>query len=73
MRSFSTLGFDSVKGRFVGTFVSSCMTLLWPYDGQLDSAMKVVTLDSEGPSFAGDGTLAKCQDIIEVIDNGKYS
>jgi hypothetical protein len=31
MRSVITLGFDPVKQRFVGTFVASCMTYLWPY------------------------------------------
>lgn len=71
-RSVITLGFDPAKQRFVGTFVSSCMTHLWPYDGQLDAARKVLTLDSEGPSFAGDGTMAKYQDIVEVIDKDHH-
>ena len=52
--------------RFVGTFVGSMMTHLWIYDGALDAAGKVLTLDAEGPSFAGDGTMAKYQDIIEI-------
>ena len=71
-QSIFTLGFDDSKQRFVGTFVSSCMTHLWPYDGQLDAAHKVLTLDSEGPSFSGDGTMAKYQDIIEVITEDQY-
>lgn len=72
MRSLMTLGFDPAKQRFVGTFVASCMTHLWPYEGQLDAAQRVLTLDSEGPSFAGDGTMAKYHDIIEVIDQDHY-
>ncbi len=72
MRSVFTFGFDPAKQRFVGTFVASCMTHLWPYDGQLDAARKRLTLDSEGPSFADDGTMAKYQDIIEVIDKDHY-
>lgn len=72
MRSVFTLGFDPAKKRFVGTFVASCMTHLWPYDGQLDAARKVLTLDSEGPSFADDGTMAKYQDIITVVDQDQY-
>jgi Protein of unknown function (DUF1579) len=71
-RSILTLGYDESKQRFVGSFVTSCMTHLWPYDGQLDSARKVLTLDSEGPSFASDGTMAKYQDIVEIVDNDKY-
>jgi Protein of unknown function (DUF1579) len=72
MRSVITLGFDSAKQCFVGTFVASCMTHLWPYDGQLDAPRKVLTLDSEGPSFADDGTMAKYQDIVEIIDKDQY-
>lgn len=72
MRSLMTLGFDPAKQRFVGTFIATCITHLWPYDGQLDSARKTLILDSEGPSFAGDGTMAKYQDIIEVVDRNQY-
>lgn len=71
-RSQMMLGFDPAKQRFIGTFVSSCMTHLWPYDGQLDAASKVLTLNSEGPSFADDGTMAKYHDIIETIDKDHY-
>jgi hypothetical protein len=60
-----TLGFDPDRQRFVGTFLTSMMTYLWIYDGQLDAAEKVLTLDTEGPSFAGDGSLARYQDWIE--------
>jgi hypothetical protein len=61
-----TLGFDPAKGRFVGTFVGSMMTFLWSYDGELDAAEKVLTLNAESPSFAGDGTMAQYKDIIEI-------
>jgi hypothetical protein len=61
-----TLGFDAAKGKFVGTFVGGMMTFLWVYEGELDAAGKVLTLNVEGPSFAGDGTMAKYQDIIEI-------
>jgi hypothetical protein len=60
-----TLGYDPARKRFVGTFVGSMMTHLWIYDGALDPDGKVLTLDAEGPSFAGEGKMAKYQDIIE--------
>ncbi|MCO6454064.1 MAG: DUF1579 domain-containing protein [Pirellulaceae bacterium] len=65
--SMMTLGYDPQAKRFVGTFVASAMTHLWPYLGSLDASGKILTLDSEGPSFAGDGTMAKYQDIIEFV------
>lgn len=67
-QSIMTLGYDPAKEKFVGTFVVGCMTHLWPYVGSLDETEKVLTLESEGPSFAGDGTMTKYQDIIEFLD-----
>ena len=67
--SIMTLGFDPQLKRFVGTFVASVMTQLWVYNGSLDADEKVLTLDTEGPSFAGDGTMAKYQDIIEFVSD----
>jgi hypothetical protein len=67
--SIMTLGFDPQQNCFVGSFVASVMTHFWPYRGTLDAGCRVLTLDSEGPSFAGDGTLAKYQDIIEFVSD----
>jgi hypothetical protein len=61
-----TLGYDPQKKRYLGTWVGSMMTHLWVYDGSLDTGGKVLTLDSEGPSMSGDGTLVKYQDVIEL-------
>lgn len=71
MNSLITLGYDPQKKRFVGTFIASCMTHLWIYDGALDTSEKVLTLDTEGPSFSGDGSLVRYQDIVE-IENDDY-
>jgi hypothetical protein len=68
-QSIMTLGYNPQTQRFVGTFIASVMTHLWPYNGSLDADEKVLTLDSEGPSFAGDGTMAKYQDIIEFLSD----
>lgn len=62
-----TLGFDPAKGRFVGTWIGSMMPLLWTYDGFLDESGKILTLESEGPSFSGDGTTSKYRDILEIV------
>ena len=63
-----TLGYDTAKKRFVGTFIGSMMTNLWVYDGALDSTRTKLALDAEGPSLSGDGTMAKYQDTIEIKD-----
>ena len=64
-----TLGYDPAKKRFVGTFIGSMMANLWVYDGALDAAEKVLTLDAEGPSFADPGKTARYQDVIEVVSD----
>lgn len=60
-----TLGYDPARKRFVGTFIGSMMTHLWIYDGALNAACTTLTLEAEGPSFTGDGKMAKYRDVIE--------
>ena len=67
-----TPGFDPSKDRCVGTFVSPIMTDLWIYEGELDEARKVLTLDTEGPSFADDGTIAPYKDSIEIVSDDHW-
>jgi len=82
-----TLGYDPTKKRYVGTFVGSMMTDLWTYEGELDASGKRLVLDTEGPSFTGDGGRAHYRDVIEFrsadhrmmtssyrnADDGKFS
>lgn len=64
--SLMTLGYDPQQNRYVGTFVGSMMAWMWVYSGSLNEGKTVLTLDTEGPSMAGNGGLAKYQDIIEL-------
>lgn len=61
-----TLGYDPQRQRFVGTWIGSMMSHLWLYDGELDSAKKVLTLGSEGPSMTDTGKMAKYRDVVEI-------
>ena len=66
--SIMTLGYDPRAKRYVGTWVGSMMTHMWVYDGSLDAAGRVLTLNAEGPDFAAGGEKnAKYQDIIEMV------
>jgi hypothetical protein len=64
--SVMTLGYDTGRKRFVGSWIGSMMTYQWVYDGELDASERVLTLNSEGPSFSGDGSMSKYQDVIEL-------
>lgn len=65
-----TLGFDPSKERFVGTFVGSMMTHMWVYEGELDAAGAVLTLNTQGacPAATG-GKLMPFRDIITLISD----
>lgn len=64
-----TLGYDPQKQHYVGTWIGSMMTYLWQYEGELDAAETVLTLNSDGPAMTGDAKLAKYQDVIELKSN----
>lgn len=60
-----TLGYDSQKQRYVGTWIGSMMTYLWVYDGELDGSETTLTLNSDGPVMTGEEKLGKYKDVIE--------
>lgn len=62
-RMVLTIGFDTAKQRFAGSFIASMMSKLWIYDGEMEGADTLV-LAATGPSFAGDGD-ALYHDVIE--------
>lgn len=64
-----SLGYDPITGRFVGNWIGSMMTHMWIYNGQLDSSGKILTLDSEGPSFDDPKKMGRYQDIIEIVSD----
>lgn len=66
--SIMSIGYDPERRRFTGTFVASMMTHMWLYEGEMDGAGKL-TLDTEGPSYTGDASMAKYRDTIEFISD----
>lgn len=69
--SILTLGFDPARQHYIGTFIASMMTHLWPYRGTLDPSGKKLPLDSEGPRFDGEG-MASYRDTIEIVDRDHW-
>jgi hypothetical protein len=67
-KTIVTLGYDPQSKRYVGTFIASMMTHLWIYNGSLDAADKILTLDTEGPNFS-ESAMAKYKDIIEFVSD----
>jgi uncharacterized protein DUF1579 len=67
--SVMTLGYDPQRKRYVGTWIGSMMTHLWVYEGELDAAGRVLTLDAEGPDMAAEGKMARYKDMIELMSD----
>jgi hypothetical protein len=63
---FMTLGYDAQKKLYVGTWVDSMTSYLWTYEGTLDDAGKVLTLNTKGPSPYKPGELCRFRDMIEI-------
>ena len=66
-KTVMTLGYDTAKKKFVGTFIGSMMTNLWVYEGDLDAAGKVLTLAADGPSMIDPTQTTKYLDKIEMV------
>lgn len=69
--SIITLGFDPTQDQYVGTFVGSMMSHLWPYHGRVDSSGKRLPLASQGPKFDGTG-VGQYRDTIEIVDANSW-
>lgn len=65
-----TVGYDPRQGRYVGTWAGSMMSHMFHYVGTLDDAGTTLTLETEGPSPSGDGTMAKFRDVITLTGDG---
>ncbi len=63
MTGLMTLGYDTKKGKYVGTWVCSADATMFKYEGTL--AGNTLTLDTEGPDPTT-SKVAKMRDIIEV-------
>ena len=66
-----TLGYDPEKSVFRGTWVGSMMTHMFVYEGTLGADQKVLTLETEGPSFKDDGKTARYRDVITIVSTNE--
>lgn len=65
VHAVQSIGYDPEKKKYVGTWVDSMSSHMWKYEGTVDDTGKILTLEAEGPSFAGDGKMAKYRDSYE--------
>ncbi len=68
MQSILTLGYNPEKKKYVGTFLSSCDSTLWKYDGEMDASGKKLTLRTEGPLPTDPTKTGKYKEVLELVD-----
>ncbi|MEO1007826.1 MAG: DUF1579 domain-containing protein [Planctomycetota bacterium] len=62
-----TLGYDPRRSRFVGSWFGSMLTNMFAYEGTLDDAERVLTLETTGPDFEDASKPdRRYRDVIEV-------
>lgn len=66
MSSVLTLGYDPQRKKYVGTWIDSVTSYMWNYVGTVDATGKILTLETEGPSFTTPGKNCKFREVIEV-------
>ena len=61
-----TLGYDTAKKKYVGTWVDSNSTYIGRYEGEMDAAGKTLTLAGEIPHPYDNVRLVKVREVIEL-------
>jgi hypothetical protein len=62
MEGLQTIGYDTNKKKYVGTWVDNFSDYMWSYEGTFDEATKRLTLEAKGPSMSGDGSMSLYRD-----------
>ena len=63
--SVLTLGYDPERQKYVGTWVDSMSSYLWKYEGKVDEAGQVLTVETTGPCHLAAGALRKFKEVTE--------
>lgn len=67
MTAFMALGYDPVKGKYIGTWYGSPMAHMFVYEGKREADGKTLPLNTSGPSFTDPTKTARYRDIVEIV------
>jgi hypothetical protein len=71
METLMTVGYDTEKGKYVGTWVDSVFNHMWKYEGTVEG--EKLTLNAEGPDMMNPGRMTQYQDIFEFKSPDHYT
>jgi len=61
------LGYDTAKGKFVGSWIGSPMNMQWVYEGERDETGNALHLYCEGPNFDGSPGTSTYRDSYVMV------
>ena len=63
------LGYDPNKRKYVGTWTDTMAAYLWKYEGTVNAAGNILTLETEGPSPMTPDRISKFREVTEFKSN----
>ena len=60
-----TLGYDAPRSEYVGTWIDTMTSHIWKYQGTVNSAGTILTLETEGPSPMSPDKVSKFREVTE--------
>jgi hypothetical protein len=69
IQSLQTIGYDTAKKKYTGTWIDSMFNYMWQYEGTIDPTGKTLVLEAEGPNMMAGGKLTKFRDAYEFKSN----
>ncbi|GAB5442023.1 MAG: DUF1579 domain-containing protein [Fuerstiella sp.] len=67
MKALQTIGYDASKKKYVGTWIDTMVNHMWQYEG--DAEGDKLVLNTEGPNYMTDGSMAKFRDVYEFVSD----
>jgi len=64
-KGMQTVGYDTKKKKYVGTWVDSMNNYLWKYQGTVDKSGKKLVLEADGPDMVVPNKTTKYRDAYE--------
>jgi len=68
-----TIGYDSAKKQFIGTWIDSMMNHTWHYTGSLDETGKQLMLEAEGPDWTDLKKMRQYRDVYEFKSENEFA
>lgn len=66
--SIFSVGYDPVKGKYIGTWIDTMLSKLWTYEGDVNELGTVLTLNATGSCPHEPGRVRQFRERIELVD-----